>query len=399
MNKIVITILKKILPQSLKNKLKISLSKYPYLFHPSFLLNKKKNIAELEKIVSKKKYKGIVIFPPTIDWHMPLFQRPQQMAQAFAREGYLFFYCTSNLRFDRVNGFEKIEENLFLTNQMHLLKSIKDPILFISWPFNAFYIDKFNNPKVIYDYIDELEVFDTSGKTLDELKKDHQYLVQKSDVVVATADILLADVKKLNPKKAVLAPNAVDFNHFKITNSETPKDMKAIVGSNNPVIGYYGAIAEWFDYKLLEEIAIKRPEYNFVIIGPFDYDKTLQKNSHLFDVPNIYFLGPKKYEELPGYLNHFNVAVIPFIVNKITKSTSPVKLFEYMAGGKPIVTTAMDECKKYQSVLIAKNGDDFVSKLDQAIKLSKDKDYLKTLEKEATENTWRARVRQIINEL
>jgi hypothetical protein len=96
---------------------------------------------------------------------MPLFQRPQQLAKAFVRDGYLFFYCTSNLRYDKVNGFEKIEEGLYVTNQTHLLRKIPKPILFISWPFNSFYLKRFKDATVVYDYIDELDVFDARGKS------------------------------------------------------------------------------------------------------------------------------------------------------------------------------------------------------------------------------------------
>jgi len=393
-------LLKKILPQPLKNKLKLAFSKYPYLFHPSFLLNKAENTQALVKIL-KENHKGIIIFPPTVDWHMPLFQRPQQLALAFADLGYLVFYTTSNLRFDKVKGFEKIRPKLYLTNQMHLLrKKIKNPILFISWPFNRFYAERFPDCRFIYDYIDELDVFDTSGKTMVELKRDHEFLVKNADLVVATADRLLEDVKKMKPKKAILAPNAVDISHFKLNEKPTvPEDLKEIVASGRKIVGYYGAIAQWFDYDLLEYVAEKKPEYEFVIIGPFDYDKTLMDHKHLFEISNIHFLGQKKYDELPIYLHFFDVATITFLVNDITRSTSPVKLFEYMAGGKPIVTTAMDECKKYKSVLIGENTNDFAAKIDEAIDLSKNQDYLKTLKREAEENTWSKRVKSIASEI
>lgn len=399
MKKITKQILKKLLPQSLKNKLKVAISKYPYAFHPSFLLSRKKNQANLAGITSGE-YRGIIIFPPTIDWHMPLFQRPQQLAQAFAELGYLVFYTTNNLRFDQVKGFEKIKENLYLTNQMHLLRKTKNPILFISWPFNRFYVQRFPGAKFIYDYIDELDVFDTSGKTMTELRHDHEYLAKNADLVVATADRLLLDIKKLNPKKAILAPNGVNLEDFVIpTKPKVPGDMARIVEGGSKIIGYYGAIAEWFDYDLLEDMARKRPEYEFVLVGPYDYDKTLMDHKHLFEVKNIHFLGQKNYYELKNYLYYFDVAIIPFLVNEITKSTSPVKLFEYMAGGKPIVTTAMDECGKYKSVFIAEGVDDFLSKIDLALVAGTKKEYQNLLKAEAGENTWQKRAKVISENL
>jgi len=395
-----VTVLKRILPPSTRVIVKKFVSRYLYLFNPTLLITKKKNQKILREILKKEKYKGIIIYPPTIDWEMPLFQRPQQLALAFANEDYLFFYCTANLNKDNVHGFKKVQDNLYVTNQVDVLREIKDSILFISWPINRYFVERFPGSKLIYDYIDELDVFDAAGFTEKEMIESHKFLVSNADLVVCTADKLLEDVQILNPKKAILSPNAVDIDHFKnISNESIPEDLKKIINFKKPIIGYYGAIAEWFDYKLLEEIAKKRSEYEFLMIGPLDYDKTLKQNKHLFKIKNIHFVGPKKYTELPTYLSKFSVAIIPFVINGITESTSPVKLFEYMAGGKPIVTTDMRECRKYKSVFIAKNADEFVELLDQAIKKDDDKAYKKILDYEASDNTWASRANQIIENI
>jgi glycosyltransferase involved in cell wall biosynthesis len=395
--RIIVAILRRILPSFLKAPLKKFVFAHPYLFHPGNIMHYKRYKAELDNILEEEKYKGIIIYPPTIDWHMPLFQRPQQLALAFADLGYLFFYCTANLNEDNVHGFEKIQNNLYVTNQVELLRKIEgNTSLFISWPINKAYVDKFPKDKLIYDYIDELDVFDTRGKTQQEMQKNFETLMKQADVVVCTADKLFEDAKKYNPKNLIMAPNGVEIEHFKISKKKAvPTDLAEIVKSGKKIIGYYGAIAQWFDYDLLEKLAALRPSYEFVMIGPLDYDKTLEKNNHLFEIDNIHFLGPKSYWELSTYLSYFNVATIPFLVNKITESTSPVKLFEYMAGKKPIVTTAMHECKKYQSVLIGNNPSDFAKKIDEAIKLEKDSKYQALLTKEAAENTWEERARTI----
>jgi len=114
-------LLKKILPQFMINRIKVFLGEHPYVFHPLHFLFKGKYTRELKTILANHKgAKGIIVYPPTIDWHMPLFQRPQQLAKAFAKEGYLFFYCTNNLRFDKVKGFKEVEKNLYLCNQMEI---------------------------------------------------------------------------------------------------------------------------------------------------------------------------------------------------------------------------------------------------------------------------------------
>ena len=129
------------------------------------------------------------------------------------------------------------------------------------------------------------------------------------------------------------------------------------------------------------------------MIGP-NYDKSLNKN-RLTRAKNVHWLGEKKYEELPAYVRHFDVATIPFVINEITLSTSPVKLFEYMAAGKPIVATDLPECRKYRSVLLARDKAEFAAQLAAAIELAGNAEYRKTLFEEARANTWRSRFEQI----
>ena len=112
---------------------------------------------------------------------------------------------------------------------------------------------------------------------------------------------------------------------------------------------------------------------------------------------NIYFLGSRDYKVLKNYAYHADILSIPFQINDITRSTSPVKLYEYMALNKPIITTNMNECTKYKSVLIGKNHKDFIAKLDEALKLKKDKNYISLENKEAKENDWSIKAKVIID--
>ena len=158
-------------------------------------------------------------------------------------------------------------------------------------------------------------------------------------------------------------------------------------------------MAVWFDYELIRKLAVLRPNYNIVLIGS-KYDDSLE-NSKIEELENVYFLGTRAYNVLKNYAKHFDVCTVPFIINDITKSTSPLKIFEYMALEKPIVTTAMDECKKYKSIYIANNAEEFIQLVDETLKLNKDKDskYYDMLKKEAMQNSWQNKVTQIINGL
>lgn len=152
------------------------------------------------------------------------------------------------------------------------------------------------------------------------------------------------------------------------------------------LLGTLEALAKWFDYDVVRKLAEARPDYEIVLIG-FLYDESF-KNSKIEELPNVHYLGVIDYKELPRYARFFTVSTIPFLLNDITESTSPVKLFEYMAMGHPIVTTDMRECRKYKSVLIGKNHDDFIVKIDEALNMDKNSEYYNWLEEEALDNTW-----------
>jgi hypothetical protein len=163
------------------------------------------------------------------------------------------------------------------------------------------------------------------------------------------------------------------------------------------VIGYYGAIARWFDHGLLRNVAKRRRDLRFLLIG-VEWDGTLS-NSKLLREPNVTYLGPVAYGELPNYLSLFDVAVIPFVLNDLTHATSPLKLFEYMAGGKPVVVTPMRECVQYPGVLVGKTEEDFATKLDIALELAADRQYLALIDGVARQNTWETRAKLILDSL
>ena len=144
------------------------------------------------------------------------------------------------------------------------------------------------------------------------------------------------------------------------------------------------------------ELARQREDLSFVVMGP-DYDGTMHPS--FLDLPNLDWLGVKPYEALPGYLAYFDVAMIPFLLNEITHATSPLKLFEYMAGGKPVVVTPMHESTRYDGVLVADTPSAFSERIDQALRLRDDATYLHQIDQMALNSTWQARAEQILSVL
>jgi glycosyltransferase involved in cell wall biosynthesis len=321
-------------------------------------------------------------------------QRPHHLIAEFAKAGYLVFFCSPQTQTDSFRGFKKAADHLYLCSYPEILSAgLERPIVFATNPGHLGEVRAFKNPRVIYDHLDDLRVH-CAGNKVDRLAIErHEELLRIAEIVCVTAERLHDRVLAARPD-AILCPNGVHYDHFALRREPSiPADLVRIIASGKPIVGYYGALAKWFDYELVKWLANRCPQYEFVLIGT-NYDHSLSKQSlHRFE--NLHWLGEKKYEELPAYAHYFDVATIPFVINEITLSTSPVKLFEYMAAGKPIVTTDLPECRKYRSVLLARDREEFAAQLGKAIELAGDADYRETLSEEAHANTWRSRFERI----
>lgn len=360
--------------------------------------------AIFHKILKKEKFKAVVVFDSRVGWNIPLFQRSQHMANELTDDGYLYFYRTSEQFDPHVKTVEKLKDRLYLVNMANfalqnamfdLLKEYKGH-KFLSLYSTDVYLDEQyikekyidNGFKIIYEYIDELSD-EISGHLPDFVYDRHKNIIEdKSNIAVGSADKLIEEIEEIRGKENVaMITNGVQYDHWQYRSDEVPEKLKDIVSKGNTIIGYFGALAKWFDYELLKKVAKERPNYEIVLIG-FLYDNSF-KDSKIDELENVHYLGIVDYKELNQYSQYFTISTIPFLLNDITESTSPVKLFEYMAMGHPIVTTDMRECRKYKSVLIGKSHEDFIEKLDFALTLDKKDEYYNYLKEEALANTWR----------
>jgi hypothetical protein len=346
-----------------------------------------------EKQVGKD-YRNLIVFPPSLDWDVQLFQRPQQLALALAKQGALVFYVQPKP--DRKQQpFQLVRERLYLCPvHVDTFQILPEPLVYLlTW--NSDYASRFNHPRILYDYVDEINAFYGDHQ---KIVRGHQYLLTNATYLLATARKLIDEVHLHRPD-VIFSPNGVVYEHFaraaRREFSSPPSDMQPFLKGSNPVIGYYGALARWFDYELLKSIALLRPDYQFVLIGP-DFDGTMEL-SGLPKNQNIHWLGVKSYQELPHYLQYIDIATIPFIVNDITDATSPLKLFEYMAGEKPIVITPMHESMHYPGVFVGRNSEEFAEQLDLALKKREDPTYLELLRQTALDNTWEKRAEEILS--
>ena len=340
--------------------------------------------------------RGVVIYPPFIDWGW-MRQRPHQLMAQFAEAGYLSLFCSPQRRTDSFKGCVRVAERLYLCDNIDSLAGLQNPILLVNRTSHWNTVKRFDSPLVIYDYLDDLSVSSRGGAPNRHKLELHRKLTTRSDIVLATARRLHDEVRLLRPD-ALYCPNGVDFDHFCLSfPPAAPADIADLVQAGRPIVGYYGALARWFDYELLAQTARLRGDVNFLLIGP-DFDGSMT-SGNMAGLPNVRWLGEKKYEELPAYLHHFTVAAIPFVVNEITASTSPVKLFEYMAAGKPVVTTDMPECRQCPDVLVAGDAHEFAAMIDEAVRCGRSDSFRGKLIEQARANTWRRRAELIIERL
>src|SRR6185369_2872960 len=217
----------------------------------------------------------------------------------------------------------------------------------------------------VFDAMDELSKFKFAPTRLIELEQE---LIDRSDVVF-TGGSSLYEAKKDRHSNVHCFPSSVDRAHFCKARAPQfePADQEDLP---KPRFGFYGVIDERFDIELLDKVAEMRPDWSFVMVGPV----VKISEEDLPRRPNIHYLGGKTYAQLPSYLSGWDVALMPFAMNESTMFISPTKTPEYLAGGKPVVSTPVrDVVRTYgqlQGVKIASTAEEFVAACEAALKLA-----------------------------
>jgi len=239
---------------------------------------------------------------------------------------------------------------------------------------------------VVYDCMDELSKFRGAPPPI---KTREQQLL-------ATADVVFAGGRKLWESKKLLNENChfygcgVDVAHFGKAREADTKIPDAIASLPKPVLGYFGVVDERMDYDLLFKLAEANPDWSIAMVGPqIKVDKVPQH-------PNIHWLGQKNYADLPAYCKAFDVCLMPFALNEATEFINPTKALEYMATGKPVVSSAIaDVVTNFGSVVnIARSHEQFISLCRKVIEKN-EAGRLEAGLKQAAENSWDSIVTQL----
>lgn len=361
---------------------------------------------EFDKYIlsQRDKFKGVFIQEFVMDWNVPLYQRPQHIALAFSRLGYLVVYKVPSWTNENVDGYREVAKNVWLTNKSDVNNA---PLRNAVWSFystsSALDFDlemekRSERGKVIYEYIDQIDPqISGSPEHIQNLLKLKDFaFAGGADFVVASARKLEAEaITAAGRKKVILAPNGVDTKHYRKSIhrfTRLPRNYLNFLKKHKKIVGYFGAIAPWLWYEKIAEIASARPDIGFVFIGPNYYvDGGIDK---LSNADNILCLGPVDYKILPAYARQFDVCFIPFKPGEIAQTTSPLKLYEYFALEKPVVVTSdMLECVAFKEVFSGNTTHALLQAIDAAFQVKDDPRFKSRLAQLADDNNWESRVK------
>lgn len=296
-----------------------------------------------------------IIYPPAMDYNF-MHQRPQQLMKAFAQAGAKVIYINpADIRPQHVPMFTPFPE---LQNFIVVKKGIPYDHLIEG---KVVIYSAVNQGKFIDENRHDLAVFDSCDLATDEFiswKTTIPLMEKRVNIVCASAKVIY-DEHVSRGVNTLLVPNGADYNHFApaIQKLRKPVDMPNF--GNRFTIGYYGAVYTWMDVALIYTIADYFP---VVIIGSNELYNI--KISH----PNITSLTIKPYSELPEYLSWFDVAIIPFKLTEMIKGCDPVKCYEYLSAGKPVVATKMPELEKFKDIMYFADKDDIVKVISKALR-------------------------------
>ena len=238
--------------------------------------------------------------------------------------------------------------------------------------------------KVVFDCMDDHSGFSTN--TALALNTEHELIID-ADLVITSSDLLESKCLELN-KNTIQVKNGTDYKHF----FNCIRNSKLGHLADSPIAGYFGAISDWFDIDIVIHCAKMLPNWNFVLIGStFGADL---KDAESYS--NIHFLGEIPYQELPGYLAYFDVCMIPFRLIPLTLATNPVKFYEYISAGKPVVSINLPELERYREhCYIGESKEEFLERLKDAFSERNLRDKFDARLRLAQENSWEIRANHI----
>jgi len=276
-------------------------------------------------------------------------------------------------------------------------ESIDDKIAWVYHPGFGDAVDAIDADMLVYDCVDNYAEFPHLADDPAWLIERERRLCKKADVVFTTASNLQERLEPYNPEHTHLVHNVGDAPHFKRALDPDMPVADELAELDGPVIGFVGAVS---DYKLNQEwilaLARQRPDWQIVLIGPTGIGESGTDVGELQRQSNVHLLGHRDYEDLPRYLKGFDVATIPYRINEYTRSCFPIKFFEYMASGTPVVISALPALEEhYDLAHVAHDTDGFVEACENALEQGGDGREERLERAEA--NSWETKIDEMMS--
>jgi len=341
----------------------------------------------------------IHIYVSPVDWRYPYQQRPHHIVREFHARKIPTIFVTPTTGYDRTISASEESPTLLLTPHCHAaISACERPVVYllstdIRCDEALLALIASRDGIIVYDYIDVMDDAVISGKYTEKRLALHERLLKDESrvAVAATSQALFDHAAQCRKSHLGLITNGVELEPFRgqRRGASIRKDFSGPAKLGKPIIGYFGAFATWFDYELINRLAIERPNYSIVLFGP-----DLDGSGDRFDrsQANLFVLSAMAYKDIPRHAAWFDVCLVPFVINSITIACSPLKIFEYMALGKPTVSTDIPECRKYRSVLIGSTPETFIAAVDKALSLTADRSFAALAKSEAEVNSWARKV-------
>jgi glycosyltransferase involved in cell wall biosynthesis len=270
------------------------------------------------------------------------------------------------------------------------LSGVKRPLTWFVVPHLASVVgalgDRFSVYYCIDDYAALPDVDPVAVRAMDD------ELTRKADLVFVASGTLLESKRLLNPNTHVSA-HGVDYDHFVKAQDPAlaiPDDVAPFQG--RPIIGFFGLIERWIELSLVRYLAEQRPDWNFLMIG-----RIAVPENEVPRLPNIHFIGRRPYESLPAYGKAFTAAIIPYHLTQQVVNSNPLKLREYLAMGKPIVSVSTPEIEKFRDlVAIAQTREEYLQHLDRAVANGLTPEQIKRQTEAAANMTWDANLTRVM---
>lgn len=356
--------------------------------------------------------KSVIVFAGAL-YDAPLWTNRQQIATRLAERGWKVLYVEPRLllwrqlfgRFDGTGGRwrwllrqvapQRVRPNLWVQAQANLIPGsrrfpalgrfnhvvwsgwrvrlhakalgFRTPVLLIYDTEAAEFLDDFPRARVVYDCVDDHRVQAGVERSAPLVEREESVIAARADVIAVTTQPLFDRFSRLS-RNVRLVPNAADVDAFLQPPASEPPDIAVIP---HPRIGTVGALDAYkVDVSLLHEVARTYPTRHFVLVGPVDYSETSEEDSvaKLRALPNVHFLGWKPKEEIPAYVHAFDVAIIPYRDSPYNRASFPLKFWEFLAAGKPVVASGLPSLEPYRHLItLAASSEDFARGIQDAL--------------------------------